>query len=74
MRLAVQIHPDRGDLLQRGSPAQVRSALYELVDVFDTLSGGSWLYLEVDPGFPWENVKALFETAMELRQASAQRA
>jgi len=29
MRLAVQIHPDRGDLMQRGSPAQVRSALYE---------------------------------------------
>jgi hypothetical protein len=68
MGLAVQLHPDRGDLLQRGTPQDVRAAVLELVDAFDCLSGGSWLYLEVDPGFPWENVQALFETAMELRQ------
>jgi hypothetical protein len=65
--LAVQLHPDRGNLLQRGTPAEVRAAVLRLVETFDCLSGGSWLYLEVDPGFPWENVKALFETAMELR-------
>ena len=57
--------------MQRGTPQDVRAAVLELVDTFDCLSGGSWLYLEVDPGFPWENVRALFETAMELRQGSA---
>jgi hypothetical protein len=46
----------------------VRSYLLRLVDELDCLSGGSWLYLEVDPGFPWPNVQALFETAMQLRQ------
>ncbi len=66
--LAVQLHPDRGELMQRATPQQVRSTLVRLVDEFDCLSGGSWLYLEVDPGFPWPNVQALFETAMELRQ------
>jgi hypothetical protein len=65
--LSIQLHPDRGDLLQRATPQQVREAILRLVETFDTCSGGSWLYLEVDPGFPWENVKVMFETAMELR-------
>jgi hypothetical protein len=42
-----------------------------LVEVFDCLAGGSWMYLEVDPGFPWANVQALFETAAELRRGRA---
>jgi len=66
--LALQLHPDRGELLQRAAPQQVRSYLLDLVEQFDCLSGGSWLYLEVDPGFPWANVQVMFETALELRQ------
>jgi len=65
--LAVELHPDRGDLMQRSTPEQVRSYVYRLLEAFDTASGGSWLYLEVDPGFPWANVEALFGVAMELR-------
>ena len=57
-----------GDLMQRGTPAQVRDYVLRLVDEFDPLAGGAWLYLEIDPGFPWANVEALVETAMELRQ------
>jgi hypothetical protein len=48
----------------------VREYIRRLVEEFDCLSGGSWLYLEVDPGFPWANVQAMFETAMELRAAA----
>jgi hypothetical protein len=66
--LAVQLHPDRGDLMQRGTPGQVRDYVLRMLDVFRTAEGGSWLYLEIDPGFPWANVEALFATAMELRQ------
>jgi hypothetical protein len=66
--LAMQLHPDRGELMQHATPQQVRSYVLRLVDEFDCLSGGSWLYLEVDPGFSWPNVQALFETAMQLRQ------
>jgi hypothetical protein len=65
--MAVLLHPDRGDLMQRGTPTEVRDYVLRLMDIFDTAHGGSWLYIEIDPGFPWENVKALFEVAMELR-------
>jgi hypothetical protein len=65
--LAIELHPDRGHLMQRGTPDQIRFYIHNLVKAFKTDQGGSWLYIEIDPGFPWENVKALFETAMELR-------
>ena len=68
LSLAVQLHPDRGDLMQHASPAAVRDYVLRLVDTFRTIDGGSWLYIEVDPGFPWENVQALFDVARELRQ------
>ena len=65
--LVVQLHPDRGDLLQRATPQEVYDYVIRLVDEFETLSGGSWLYLEVDPGFPWANVEAMYHAAMDLR-------
>ena len=65
--LALELHPDRGDLMQRRSPSEIRDHVLRLVETFDTLNGGSWLYIEIDPGFPWPNVEALFNTAMELR-------
>ncbi|MDD4892260.1 MAG: uroporphyrinogen decarboxylase family protein [Phycisphaerae bacterium] len=65
--MAVELHPDRGDLMQHGSPTQVRDYVRRLIDECATLQGGSILYLEVDPNFPWPNVVALFETAAKLR-------
>jgi uroporphyrinogen decarboxylase len=65
--IAVQLHPDRGDLMQRATPAQVHDYVLRMIDTFGTAKGGSWLYIEIDPGFPWANVEALFEVAMELR-------
>jgi hypothetical protein len=67
--LAVQLHPDRGALMQFGRPEEVRRHVVELVETFRWREGGSWLYLEIDPGFPWGNVEALFEVASELRQS-----
>jgi hypothetical protein len=69
--LAAQLHPDRGELMQNGTQQQVRDYVLRLVDVFGCQAGGSWLYLEVDPGFPWANVQALFDTARELRGEAA---
>ena len=66
--IAVQLHPDRGELMQRGTPSQIRDYVLRLLDIFDTAHGGSWLYLEVDPGFPWKNVEALFSVAREVRE------
>jgi hypothetical protein len=66
--LAVLLHPDRGDLMQRGTPDMVRDSVMRLLDVFDTAHGGSWLYVEIDPGFPWRNVEALLRVAMDVRR------
>ena len=66
--LALTLHPDRGQLMQRGTPQEVREYVPRMLDTFDTASGGSWLYLEIDPGFKWENIEALFECAMSLRE------
>ena len=65
--ICLELHPDRGELMQRGTPEQVREYILRLADDFDCAHGGAWLYLEVDPGFPWPNVEAMFETAMRLR-------
>jgi len=65
--LAIELHPDRGDLMQRGTPQQVEDYLHRMVEDFDSANGGSWLYLEVDPNFPFQNVEALFRFAQELR-------
>jgi hypothetical protein len=66
--IALLLHPDRGELMQRGTPRQIRDHVVRLVEEFDTIHGGSWLYVEIDPGFPWENAEALLQTAMELRR------
>jgi hypothetical protein len=66
--MSVLLHPDRGELMQRGTPGQIRDYVRRLLETFDTAHGGSWLYVEIDPGFPWENVHALFSAAMEARR------
>ena len=65
--IAIQLHPDRGDLMQSQPPQDVRQYVLDLVDTFDVLNGGAWLYLEIDPGFAWPNIETLFQTVMELR-------
>ena len=66
-KIAIEIHPNRGELMIRSTPAQVRSAVLKLVDIFSMAEGGSWFYVEIDSGFPFENVQALIETIGELR-------
>jgi uroporphyrinogen decarboxylase len=65
--LAVQLHPDRGELMQRGTPGQIRRHLRQMDEAFAIRQGGSFLYVEIDPGFPWPNVEALFEAIAEMR-------
>ena len=68
LELAVELHPDRGSLMQNDTPEEIRTYVHKLMDTFGTSRGGSWLYIEIDPNFPWKNVEALFETALELRE------
>jgi hypothetical protein len=66
-RIAIALHPDRGDLMIRSRPDEVRSGVLRLVDAFAMAEGGSWFYVEIDSGFPFDNVKALMETIGQLR-------
>jgi hypothetical protein len=66
-KIAIELHPNRGELMIRSTSEQVRTAVRQLVDTFAMADGGSWFYVEIDSGFPFENVKALIETIGELR-------
>jgi peptidoglycan/xylan/chitin deacetylase (PgdA/CDA1 family) len=66
-KIAIALHPNRGELMIRSSPAEVRSDILKLVDVFTMAEGGTWFYVEIDSGFPFQNVQALIETIGELR-------
>ena len=65
--LAIELHPDRGDMMQHGSAEQVREYVKRLIDVFEIYEGGSWLYVEIEPGFKWETTEALITEIMKYR-------
>lgn len=66
-RVAVALHPDRGELMIRSSPGDVRRYVRMLFDRFHPDRGGSWFYMEIDIGFPFENIRALTHAIGELR-------
>jgi hypothetical protein len=66
-RMAVAIHPDRGELMVHGTPRQVRDAVSRLAGNFRVGDGGAWFYVEIDAGFPFENVRALVEAIAVMR-------
>lgn len=65
-KIAVALH-FRGEIMNFGTPEEVREKVIETAEIFDVKNGGGWFYLEVDDGFPYENTKALFETVDEIR-------
>jgi uroporphyrinogen decarboxylase len=66
-QIAIALHPDRGDLMIRSGPADVRTAVLKLAEEFSVSCGGAWFYVEIDGGFPFENIEALVETIGRLR-------
>jgi hypothetical protein len=70
LRLAVAVHPDRSHLMTHGTPAEVRATVLRLAETFRMDEGGAWFYIEIDNGFPFENVRALIETVAELRRVT----
>jgi hypothetical protein len=69
LRMAIALHPDRGSLMTKGTPAEVRATVARLADTFAITGGGAWFYIEIDSGFPFENIRALIEAVTELRNA-----
>lgn len=65
--IAIALHPDRGELMIRSSADEVRRYVSTLAEIFEVEHGGAWFYVEVDRGFPFDNVVALVSTIAELR-------
>ena len=65
--LAVAIHPDRSGLMTHGTPDEVYRRMYEYAEAFHPENGGSWFYLEIDNGFPYENIEAMVRAVREMR-------
>ncbi len=66
-KIALALHPDRGELMIRSSPSEVSAYVARTAEVFEAGTGGAWFYVEVDRGFPFQNVAALTETIAKLR-------
>ena len=67
LRLALCIHIDRGELMQRGTALDVRAEVDRAYRAFKPESGGAWFYYEADQGFPFRNLLALAEAIGEYR-------
>jgi hypothetical protein len=64
---AIALHPDRGELMIRSTPDRIERYVGELAEIFEVDRGGAWFYIEVDRGFPFENVAALTKAISRLR-------
>lgn len=67
LKLALTIHPDRGELMQRGTPDDIKKEVWRLNDIFEPMNGGSWFHIEADHGFSLQNTEALFEAITEIK-------
>ena len=67
LNLAVALHTDRANTMTHGTPEEVRTLVKSEYEAFKPDKGGSWFYIEVDNGFPFDNIKALVEQVFEYR-------
>jgi len=67
LRVAVALHIDRSHLMTFGTPEQIYRNVSEVAEAFRKPDGGAWWYTEIDTGFPWENIVALFEAIYRHR-------
>lgn len=65
-KIATSLH-FRGQVMNFGTPDDVKKWVTTVSEDFDIKRGGSWYYIEIDDGFKYENIKALFETMDRLR-------
>lgn len=68
LNLAIMLHIDRAGIMTKGTPSQVKKEFNELINVFNPINGGAWLYVEIDNGFPFENIKQLMNCIYDLRK------
>lgn len=68
INMAVAIHPNRAELMTYGTPDDIKRTMNEYIEAFRPQDGGSWFYVEIDNGFPYENIEALVDILKQLRK------
>ena len=68
INMAIAIHPERSELMTNGTPDMIKRKMNEYAEAFRPQDGGSWFYIEIDNGFPYENIEAAVEYIHELRK------
>ena len=63
---SIAIHTDRAVTMTSGTPEDVREAVLLENEIFKPKDGGAWFYIEVDTGFPFDNIKTLVKTVYSL--------
>jgi len=53
--------------MTHGTPGDVRAMVRRAAEAFKPREGGGWFYIEVDHGFPYDNIAALVEEIYALR-------
>jgi hypothetical protein len=51
-----------------GKPDEIKRRIYEYHEAFQPQDGGSYYFLEIENGYPYENIVAMAETVRELRK------
>jgi uroporphyrinogen decarboxylase len=65
-KVAAFIHPDRQDLIPRGTPDQIRRYIRRYADIYHRLNGGGVFYVEIENDAPFENAEALITAVNEF--------
>jgi len=68
--VALIAHPDRARLMMSGTPEEVRAEVQRIVRIFGSPRGGLLVNGEVDRGFPFENIRALYDEVFASRLAT----
>ena len=63
---SLAIHTDRAFTMTHGRPTDVKELVLLENEIFKPKDGKAWFYIEVDTGFPFENIRQLVETVFAL--------
>lgn len=66
-KFSLAIHTDRAVTMTHGTPDDVRKMVQKEYKIFEPEKNGAWFYIEVDHGFPYQNIEALIQEIYRLR-------
>ncbi|MEE4311483.1 MAG: uroporphyrinogen decarboxylase family protein [candidate division KSB1 bacterium] len=66
-KLLIYIHPDRQQLIPRGTPDEIDSAIRNYAKRYHDIGGGAVFYIEIENDAPFKNVEALVKAVHRYR-------